>query len=81
MVKKTKIQYTGFTLEITPQVAEALGVNNPDDLRIIMQEDKVILRAKKVNPEHIAELQKKDKALTDKIIKKFAPVLKKLAKT
>ena len=71
----------GFILEITPEVAAVLGVDKQDDVRIIVRDNEVILKAKKNNLSHIKKQQEESSELTKKLIKKFSPVLKKLAKT
>lgn len=81
MVKTIKKKKEGFTLEITPEVADILGVNKQDDLYIIIKDNEVILKAKKENLEHIKKKKEKSSKLTKKLIKQFSPVLKKLAKT
>lgn len=81
MTKKVKNKKKGFTLEITPEVAAALGVNKQDDVRIVVKDNEVILKAKKENAKHIKKQQEESSKLTKKLIKKFSPVLKKLAKT
>lgn len=79
MTKKTK--KVGFTFEITPEVAAILGVDKQDDIHLIVRDNEIILKAKKVNAGHIKKQQEESKQLTKKLIKKFSPVLKKLAKT
>jgi hypothetical protein len=80
-MKKTGTKKNGFVLEITAEVAAVLGVDKQDDVRIIVRDNEVILKPKKDNPEHVKKEQEKDSLLTKKLIKKFSPVLKKLAKT
>lgn len=81
MIKKIKIKKEGFTLEITPEVASILGVDKQEDIRIIVKDNEVILKAKKVSDSYITKQKQDDDKLTKKLIKKFSPVLKKLAKT
>lgn len=81
MVKKIKIKKEGFTLEITPEVAAILGVNKQDDIHIIVKDNEVILKAKKVSASKIKQQKTESDKLTKKLIQKFSPVLKKLAKT
>ena len=81
VVKKTKIKKNGFILEITPEVASILGVNKQDDIHIIVQDNEVILKPKKVNAQYIKKQKEENDKLTKKLIEKFSPVLKKLAKT
>lgn len=81
MVRAIKKKKEGFVLEITPEVADILGVNKQDDLHIIIKDNEVILKAKKENVEHTKKKQQKSSKLTKKLIKQFSPVLKKLAKT
>jgi formylmethanofuran dehydrogenase subunit D len=79
MVKRTRFKKAGFILEVTPEVATALGVDKQDDVRIIVRDNEVILMSKKENPEHKKRQQEENKKLTKKLIKKFSPVLKKLS--
>jgi bifunctional DNA-binding transcriptional regulator/antitoxin component of YhaV-PrlF toxin-antitoxin module len=81
MVKTSKKKNEGFMLEISPEIADILGINKQDDLRIIIRDNEIILKAKKENLEHIKKKQEKSKKLTEKLINQFSPVLKKLAKT
>lgn len=81
MTKVAKKKKEGFVLEITPEIADILGISKQDDLRIIVKDNEVILKAKNENMEHVKKKQEKSKKLTAKLIKQFSPVLKKLAKT
>lgn len=81
MIKQTKNKKKGFLLEVTPEIATALGVDKQDDVRIIVRDNEVILMSKKENLAHKKKQQEDSNKLTKKLIKKFSPVLKKLAKT
>jgi hypothetical protein len=78
---KTSKKKEGFTLNISPEIAHILGVQNQDDIRIIVKDNEVILKAKKTNPAHIEKQQAEKRKLTKRLIKQYEPVLKKLAKT
>jgi hypothetical protein len=78
MTKTIKKKKEGFTLEITPEIADILGVNKQNDLYIIIKGDEVILKAKKDNAQHREKLQEESSKLTQKLIKQYSPVLKKL---
>lgn len=81
MTNSIKKKSKGFILEVTPEIADILGVNQSDDIRIIVKDNEVILKAHKQNLEHLKKKQEQSKKLTKKLIKQFSPVLKKLAKT
>jgi hypothetical protein len=71
----------GFIIEITPEIADALGVQKQEDLYILVKDNEVVLKAKSDNAEHAKKQQQESNKLTKRLIKQYAPVLKKLAKT
>lgn len=77
MVKKT----SGFTLQVSAELADILGVSSQDDVMFIIKGDEVILRPKKIDPEHIKKQKEKSDQLMKQLMKDFAPVFEKLAKT
>jgi hypothetical protein len=71
----------GFTLQISSDVANILGVHEAEDLNIIVMDDTVILKAKKGNATHTRKLNEESDKLTKRLMDQYEPVLKKLAKT
>ena len=78
MVKKTK-KDNGITLKLDQSIVDALGVNKEADLEFVVVEDVLIVKAKNKQSSEMRERKRKD--ITSKLLKKYEPVLKKLAKT
>jgi hypothetical protein len=78
MVKKLTKSKKGLVLEIDQAVADALGISKPTDIEMLVLEDMLIIKPRKLS-------KKKRKAklanLTQQLMDKYEPVLKKLAKT
>jgi hypothetical protein len=81
MADKTKDKKGGFTIDISAEAADALGVNNQEDLYCLIVGNEVILKPKNPNPEHLQKQKDKRTERTKQLMKDFEPVLKKLAKT
>lgn len=81
MTKKIIKGREGFILDISPEVAEILGVNKQEDILIVIKGDEVSLKPKNYDPEHVKKRQEENARLNKELIKKFRPVLEKLSKT
>jgi antitoxin component of MazEF toxin-antitoxin module len=80
MVKKLIKHKGGLALEIDKSVADALGINQKTDLEMIVVGDMLIVKPKKKSR---TTEKSKDKLrdVTNRLMDKYEPVLKKLAKT
>jgi|GEM_PF-1456089 hypothetical protein len=80
MAKKTvKKRSQSITLEINKKVADALGINKKTDLIMAVVDDVLIVKAK--NKKSSTKRKKRLQDITSRLIDKYEPVLKKLAKT
>jgi len=80
MVKKQKPQ-DPFILEIDQKVVDALGISKKSDVEMLLMDDMLIIKSKKKKV--IAKIKEHGDIvkLTNRLIDKYEPVLKKLAKT
>jgi antitoxin component of MazEF toxin-antitoxin module len=79
MKKKITKSKGSVTLEIDKAVADALGINQKSKLEMIVVNETLIIKAKnkKSSKKRISSLN----SLTNSLMNKYEPVLKKLAKT
>ncbi len=79
MVKKITKKKDGITLTIDKAIVDALGINQKSALEMVVVDDMLIVKPKS---KKAAEKRKaKNSKVTEHLMKKYEPVLKKLAKT
>jgi antitoxin component of MazEF toxin-antitoxin module len=80
MIKKTKKNHA-IILKINKKIADALGINKKSDVKMIMVNDTLIIKSKNKKTQSSAKRKAKLQAITNQLMDKYEPVLKKLAKT
>lgn len=81
MVKKLKKHDDGLVLVIDESIADALGIDQKTDLEMIVVDDALIVKPKHKKSHAGKKREAKLKDDAGRIMDKYAPVLKKLAKT
>lgn len=74
-------QKEGFSLEISKATAEAIGISEQTDVELIVIDGMLILKPKGKGDSIVKKREAKLIDLTNQLMDKYGPVLKKLAKT
>jgi antitoxin component of MazEF toxin-antitoxin module len=81
MAKKINKYPDGLTLNIDKAIVDALGITQKTAIEMIVVDDMLIIRPKNKRSRATAKRKAKLEDLTNHLMDKYEPVLKKLAKT